>query len=238
MLDKKITEPSLTPVLAPCAESSLVLARHAEGIAWVTLNRHAKRNAITVEMADAFCMALDSIESNDIRVGILQSEGSMFCAGADLNEIALGRGASAVETMITRLRRSNLLWIAKVQGGALGAGVALALSCPLVVVSEDAWFSLPELSSVGRVPLGVVDMLSPILGVRAALGMALAEERIAANEAYGLGWTTRPVSPCNLQQRVDEIARKCAAVEDGSTVEISEHWRQYLASQVARRNIK
>ncbi|HZQ26230.1 MAG TPA: enoyl-CoA hydratase/isomerase family protein, partial [Acidimicrobiales bacterium] len=65
-------------------------------------------------------------------------------------------------------------------------GVALAAACPLVLVSADAWFALPE-RDLGMFPSGVLAFLEPLIGPRRALEFGLTGARIDAVTAQRLG---------------------------------------------------
>lgn len=138
----------------------------------ITLDRPEKRNAMNEAMTVALDLALNTLEDDPaLRVGILRSEGPVFCAGTDLRE---GAGAPTARGgpygIIDRVRSKPL--IASVEGPALGGGFEIVLCCDLVVASESASFGLPEGSrgmlpiygglarAPGRLPLNVVAELA------------------------------------------------------------------------------
>ena len=118
-------------------------------IAIVTLHRPAVRNAISAAMAEAIENFVHEIEADPtIRVAILAAKGPIFCAGADLAEVAAGRGMSLARpdtgfAGFVDARRTKP-WIAAIQGPAHGGGVEITLSCDMVVAAETASFTLPE----------------------------------------------------------------------------------------------
>ncbi len=118
-------------------------------IAIVTLHRPAVRNAISAAMAEAIENFVHEIETDpSLRVAILAAKGPIFCAGADLAEVAAGRGMSLARpdtgfAGFVDAKRTKP-WIAAVQGPAHGGGVEITLSCDMVVAAETASFTLPE----------------------------------------------------------------------------------------------
>lgn len=225
-----VPQGSVGAAAEPWTVDGVIAARVEDGIAHVTLNRHAKRNAITQEMADRFCDIADEFERTGTAVGVLGAAGTMFCAGVDLEEARQGRGAAVVERIVERLRTSSLLWIAEVQGGALGAAVPIVLSCHLVVMSEAAWLTLPEVSKLGRVPMGVVAMLTPAVGGHHALRVALSEERISAAAAHTLGWSAPPVPADELSAQVRAYATTLAAADESSRQAATALWARLHSS--------
>src|SRR5207248_7549985 len=117
------------------------------GVAWLTLDRPAAGNRITLDMAQALCDAAAAIELDDAVVAVvLAATGSSFCLGVE-DGGDWERRVDWVEA-IAHLTRPV---IAAIQGDALAEGLELALACDLRVVSERAHFSLPQLTA-GRLP--------------------------------------------------------------------------------------
>jgi enoyl-CoA hydratase/carnithine racemase len=208
------------------AEADLVLASTQGQVGRIELNRHRKRNAINGELADAFQAGVDRLSGDGVRVCVLAAAGTVFSAGADLAGAGTGSAEQApTERICAAVRTAPFLWIAAVQGGCSGAGVAVALCCPVVVAAEDAWFQLPELSKLRRMPVGVIRRLAPVLGPRAAIGLAVGEQRVTAGEALAAGWLTTVVPADSLAATVASYATKLAAAAPESIDHCVELWR-------------
>ena len=113
------------------------------------LDRVEARNAINPAMAEAIEAAIDRLEDDDdLWVGILTHEGPVFCAGADLKEVAAGNGAKlgtkrgGFGGIVLRERTKPL--IAAVDGHAVAGGTEIALACDLRVASTSSVFGIPE----------------------------------------------------------------------------------------------
>jgi enoyl-CoA hydratase len=166
----------------------------------VTLARPGARNAINGEMARGIEAAIDHLEDDeDLWAGVLNAQGPVFCAGADLKEIA----ASGIDWLSTerggfagltrRDRRKPL--IAAVDGAALAGGCELVLACDLVVASTDAQFGIPEVRRSLIAGGGGLHRLPRTMPVNAAMYLALTGEPIDATRAYDLGLVARLTEP-------------------------------------------
>ena len=175
---------------------------HREGhVAFITLNRPEKRNAMNAKLwkslGDAVGMAE---EDGEARVIILKGEGKAFSAGLDLgpeNELisVLGGtpGASqktaffkmVLETqeIHNRLERISRPTIAAIHGYCLGAGLELAACCDIRICSADAVFALPEATLAIITDVGGLQRLPKIVGRGHAREMAFRGHRIDAQRA-------------------------------------------------------
>ena len=115
------------------------------GVATVTLDSPANRNALSAALLDDLHLALDRAEQPDVRVIVLDHTPPAFCAGADLKERAAGRNDST--TMVramTRLAGAAPPVIAAVDGPARAGGIGLMAACDLVVVARAVTFAFTE----------------------------------------------------------------------------------------------
>src|SRR5271169_1616684 len=127
--------------------SEPVLTEVSDGIAVITINRPQARNAINGAVARGMAAAIDDLDArDDVRVLILTGAGGYFSAGMDLkgflsgdSPTVPGRGFGGI---VEQPPRKPV--IAAVEGYALAGGFELALSCDLIVASDQAKFGLPE----------------------------------------------------------------------------------------------
>ena len=181
--------------------SSHDLLTVSEGVARITLNRPARRNAINTETHLQLRSALARVESvPSIRVVVLSGAGDSFCAGQDLaeraamlkeGEVDLGKSLEEnYNPLVRRLVALPMPIIAVVRGVAAGAGAALALSADIVLASRSARFQL-AFARVGLGPdCGTSWLFQRMAGQARAMGMALTADSIDAQRAeqWGLIW--------------------------------------------------
>src|SRR5262245_21094294 len=136
----------MTPIAAPTDE----LLVETGPVVRLTLNRPAKRNALSHSLLTRLCEELDRIGGDRAaRVVGVAAAGSVFCSGHDLGEM-VGREEddyrelfSLCSAMMLRLRRLPQPVIARVQGPATAAGCQLVTACDLAVAVESATFATP-----------------------------------------------------------------------------------------------
>lgn len=172
----------MKPDERPASVGQSVLFEVTGQVATVLLNRPQSRNAINGDVTRAMRWIVDEIDrSASIAVAVLgSSTPGMFCAGADLAEIARGGGADLVDPRngfagFVRAPRGKP-WIAAVDGPAMGGGFELALSCDLIVASDQALFGLPE------VKRGLIAMAGGAIRLPQLLPRALAIEALMTGD--------------------------------------------------------
>jgi len=180
----------------------------------VTLNRPKAMNAISGEVADELGGAfLQTAADPSVWVIVLGAAGEKaFCVGADLKERgALDdrgwlRNRVLMRSMFDSIRAVPQPTVASVFGYALGGGFELALSCDLIVCSEDALFGLPEVR-VGIVPGGGgTQLLARRMGVGRAKELIFTGKRIQAETAHDLGLVTAVVRRESLESETLQLA--------------------------------
>lgn len=201
----------------------------------VVINRPESMNALHPPA----CRELDDIfnefsEDRDLWVAIITGEGEKaFCAGNDLRWQA-EHGAEALRREIDRLRggfggitrRLDCFKpiIAAVNGFALGGGFEIALSCDVIIASEDARFGLPE-PRVGAVAAaGGAIRLPRQIPYHLAMGMLLTGRHITAQEAFRLGIVNEVVPAgevMNCARRWAEEMLACSPLALRATKEIA-----------------
>ncbi len=182
----------------------------------VTLNRPAKRNALSSQLCLELTRVLDQAAA-DPSVGaiLLCANGPAFCAGMDLDEI----GPSATETidiaherLFTIGARLAVPIVAAVAGPALGGGTGLVANCHVVIASETAAFGLTEIR-LGLWPFLVFRAVSAALGERRTTELALTGRVFGPAEAreWGLVHEVVEGAASDLDRRAAEVAARIAA---------------------------
>lgn len=169
-------------------------------VAVISLDRVEARNAINGAMAEAVEGAIDRLEDDDdLWVGILTHEGPVFCAGADLKEIAAGNGGSLGTTrggfggIVLRERTKPL--IAAVDGHAVAGGTEIALACDLRVASTESKFGIPEVKRSLVAAAGGLVRLPRVLPPAIAMELAVTGDTLDADRAHHFGMINELCEP-------------------------------------------
>jgi len=197
--------------------STLLIERHADGYALVTLNRPEALNALNTTLTGELAAFLDTVEQDDsVRCVILTGSAKAFAAGADIKEMADQSYADMYKAnffahghdRITRFRKPI---IAAVSGYALGGGCELAMLCDFIIASETARFGQPEIN-LGVAPgIGGSQRLTRAVGKAKAMEMVLTGRMMDAAEAERAGLVSRVVAADALLDDVRAVAAKIAA---------------------------
>lgn len=193
----------------------VLLVEQKDGVASLTLNRPAKRNALNQALRRALDETLAALAADDdVRVVVLTGAGTAFCAGADLsNAPAVTRHpmAAPARPVAQSLADFTKPVIAAVNGAAFGGGLELALACDLRVSSSTAKFGLPEVR-IGSLPgSGGTQRLVRAIGPATAARMLFSGAPLSAAEAYRTGLVSDLVEPDQLAAFSDTLARQISA---------------------------
>ncbi|WP_027945825.1 enoyl-CoA hydratase/isomerase family protein [Amycolatopsis taiwanensis] len=186
-------------------------------VAWLTIDRPKKLNALSVEVMQELIGALDAVEKDDsVKVVILRGGARAFSVGYDISQ-EVEAGISTAEQWHTGLSinigLTMKVWglakpvIGAVSGWCLAGGCELAMACDLLVATEDAQFGEPEI----RFGSGPVTLLMPfLLGQKATNELLYTGDVVDAQRALALGLVNRVVATGDLESTVDLLARKIA----------------------------
>ncbi|MGN6304236.1 MAG: enoyl-CoA hydratase/isomerase family protein [Mesorhizobium sp.] len=180
-------------------------------VAILTLNEPERRNALSRELVVGLRRNLERSRTDAARAVVINSQGTAFCAGANIDDLASGwMGSSDPDTDPTRLfgelAREPRITVAAVQGIAAGGGFELSLACDLVVAGPKAAFVCPELGH-GVIPPTALALLARTVGRRRALDLILTRRKIEAQEAVDLGLVNIAVDGDNVVEAAVELAR-------------------------------
>jgi len=198
---------------------SPVLTSLENGVFGITLNRPAKRNALSSEMIELLHQALHQADlDGGTRVVLIRGAGKDFCAGLDLDELLASADksedentASALQlgTLFLEIRRLPKPVIAVVHGRAL-AGAGLATACDLLLASKSAQLGYPEIQR-GFVPAMVTTLLRRLAREKMALDLILTGRVLTADEAAAAGLVSRVVSDAELEREGADLAARLVA---------------------------
>ena len=190
-------------------------------LAWITLNRPEKLNAITKPMTAELLLATDKAQCDDeVRVIVLKGAGRAFSAGFDLEidedpKLTEEEQLQALKSelhndfeLIMRFWHSPKPTIAAVHTYCLGGAMELAVACDLTIAATGCRFGEPEV----KFGSGAVAMILPyICGPKRAKEILLTgNDRISPEQAEAWGLINRVVKPENLVLRAREMALEIA----------------------------
>ena len=185
-------------------------------VAIISLDRVEARNAINGAMAEAIEGAVDRLEDDDdLWVGILTHEGPVFCAGADLKEIAAGNGGSlgtkrgGFAGIVARERTKPL--IAAVDGHAVAGGTEIALACDLRVASHASKFGIPEVKRSLVAAAGGLVRLPRVLPPAIAMELAVTGDTLDAARAHHFGMINEICEPGAAVETAKALAARITA---------------------------
>jgi trans-feruloyl-CoA hydratase/vanillin synthase len=195
-----------------------VLVEFDDGIAWVTLNRPDKRNAMNPTLNDEMVEVLDALEGDRrCQVLVLTGAGDSFSAGMDLKEYF--RDVDEADPVVQiRVRRASAQWqwkrlmhyskptVAMVNGWCFGGAFTPLVACDLAIAAQDAVFGLSEINW-GIPPGGVVSRaLAATMGHRDALYYIMTGEVFDGLKAAQTGLVNEAVPRERLRERSRELA--------------------------------
>lgn len=195
--------------------STDVIIEQQEKTVTITLNRTAKKNALTQAMYADMTAALQAADKDpNIAVVIIKGAADSFTAGNDLQDFLnmekVDNDTPAFKFLYT-LASIQVPLVAAVNGLAIGIGTTLLLHCDLVYASEEAQFSLPFIN-LGLVPEAASSLLLPqACGHLRASELLLLGERFDAQHAKACGIVNDVVAKQDLDAKVDAVVQQLAS---------------------------
>ncbi|NWO55572.1 p-hydroxycinnamoyl CoA hydratase/lyase [Chromohalobacter israelensis] len=189
-----------------------------DGIAWVTLNRPEKRNAMSPTLNREMIDVLETIElDQDAHVLVLTGEGESFSAGMDLKEYFREIDASP-EIVQVKVRRDASTWqwkllrhyakptIAMVNGWCFGGAFSPLVACDLAIAADESVFGLSEIN--WGIPPGnlVSKAMADTVGHRQALYYIMTGETFTGPQAADMGLVNQSVPRAELRETTQKLA--------------------------------
>jgi len=182
-------------------------------VALVTLNRPAKKNALTEQMHRELIHIYEEIErSDELRAMVLTGGNEFFCTGADLSDVSksedgLPTGPNAIEGLADLSKPT----IAAICGWCVAGGMELALSCDLRVVAEAAKIGDRHIRIGFIGGAGAPTRLARLVGTSKALELILTGDTIDGTEAHRIGFANKVFPAEQLIDGAVQLAAKIAA---------------------------
>lgn len=182
-----------------------------EGILVITIDRPEKKNALTLAMRQELERLPDEVNADDnVAVVVLDATEPVFCAGADLKELA-----ALTNPPLTRpgagMRSIRKPTIASVGGPCVTGGLEIVLSCDFIIASERARFADTH-AKIGVLPRwGMSALLPRRVGLARAKEISFSGRWVEADEAERIGLVNRVVAHDVLQTETLSLARQIAS---------------------------
>ncbi len=199
----------------------LRVERHDDGVVVLTLALPEVRNAMTAELTEAWGETVASLKGDrSVRVVVVTGEGRAFCAGGDLGWLASepdalpdqlrDRMLPFYSTWLS-LRALDVPSICAINGAAVGAGGALAMSCDIRYAGASAKFTVPFAQLGMHAGMCTTYLLPEIVGAAAARELLLTGRVVDATEMLRLGLCSAVYDDAELMERALGHARQVAS---------------------------
>lgn len=208
------------------AVSSLVrIEATPEGVATITINSPATKNAFDAQVIAALAQAFETMHGAEgVRIVFLQGEGGVFSAGANLEWMAAAaqlseadnrEDAMAMAGMLKALWDIPALTVAVVQGGAFGGGAGLAAACDLAIAVDGAKFSFSEVR-LGLIAATISPYVVRAIGPRQARALFATGRVFDAAYAEKIGLVSEVVAPGEVEAAKARLGREIMACAPGA----------------------
>lgn len=182
-----------------------VLVGVAGGVATLTLNRPASRNALSAEVVQGLRAGFDAAQADpSVRVLVLTNVGPTFCAGADLKAGGATGGANVFPQLLADVMDSPKPVVARIAGDCFAGGLGLAAACDLSVAVDTARFGFTEVR-IGVAPAIISVVCLPKMRRGDAAELFLTGDRITAARAVEVGLVNRAVPADALDAAVEDL---------------------------------
>jgi len=189
-----------------------------DGIGTIKINRPDALNALNKDTLKELAAAVDEFEKDKkIKVAVLTGVGKAFIAGADIKEMKDMNPLEAREfaemghSLLRKIERSRLPFIAAVNGYALGGGCEVMMACDIVIASKSAKIGQPEINLGIHPGFGGTQRLPRLVGRMKAKELLFTGDNVGAEEALCIGLVNRVVDDDKLVEETGKLAQKIAA---------------------------
>ena len=207
----------MTPTTTPATHLPPVIVTREGGIVTLAFNRPATMNALDVPTASAFLQACQTLVGDPtVRVVVLRVEGRAFGVGGDLAALQQDSAATA-HALISSLHEAVLILtqlnapvIASLHGVVAGGSLSLSMACDLAIAAEGTRFNLAYANVGASCDVSGSWSLPRLVGLRAALEIALLSDTLDTADALRLGLVNRVVPLAELPVATRAMATRLA----------------------------
>jgi enoyl-CoA hydratase/carnithine racemase len=201
-------------------DSPEMLFETARGVAYLTVNRPAQRNAMTWAMYQRLVEICEAVDRDDaIKVLVIRGSGDRaFISGTDIGQFPAFRGnpqagieyEERIDRVVGRLDGATKPTIASIRGFAVGGGLGISMACDLRLASADARFAVPIIRLGNCLSFRNYARLVSLIGPARAKDMIYTGRLVEATEALSWGLINEVVATDALASRTEELAEAIA----------------------------
>ncbi len=195
------------------------------GIAWITLNRPEKKNALSIALLSELSALLRGLAENEkIRCIVTTGAGDSYSSGRDLydmrgqNNRRRTRGFGGVAEIVDIMRKLPQVTVAKVRGWCLGGGLALINGHDLVISAASAKFGMPEVIRGSYGATATPSLFHAGIPFKKAFYVSLTGRNLTGIEAERIGLVSQVVPDGELNSFIETLAQEIAS-HNGATLE-------------------
>lgn len=189
-------------------QRGLVLTERVNGVATITLDSPANRNALSAQLMRELGLAIAEMSEDDaVRVVVLTASGTVFCAGADLSDPPGNAPGErfGLPAILQAIGGSPKPFIARVNGHVRAGGLGLLAACDIAIAPLDATFAFSEVR-IGVAPAVIAVVCQPVMHPRAYARYTLTGAPFTATDAAAAGLLTAAVERDGLDHLVASYA--------------------------------
>src|ERR671910_2145202 len=216
----------------------------ADGVAWLTLNRPEKKNALSIALLSELAGMLRSLADNDkIRCIVTSGAGGTYSSGRDLYDRGAQengrrtRGIGGVAEIVDIMRKLPQVTIAVVRGWCLGGGLAMINGHDIVIAADTAQFGMPEVIRGSYGATATPTLFHAGIPFKKAFFISLTGRNLSGVEAERIGLISQVVPEKELDSYVQTLVKEMAS-RNGATLEnakIAAYMQKDLSFEMAQK---
>ena len=217
--------------------SSTISFTEEQGVATLTFDNPARRNALGTAELDAIEGALGGLSAETRVLLITSSDERIFCAGADLSQIREGTlSGDRFQSVTNQIAALPIPTVAVLTGNVFGGGAELALSCDFRLAREGIVLRIPAAAIGLCYPVEGIERLTRRLGPSLARRVLVAAETFTAEQMLSLRMIDSVHSSAALPDAAQEYAESLLALAPMAVTSMLEIIRQLEVGQLDRRH--
>jgi enoyl-CoA hydratase/carnithine racemase len=217
--------------------SSTISFTEEQGVATLTFDNPARRNALGTAELDAIEGALGGLSAETRALVITSSDQRIFCAGADLSQIREGTlSGDRFQSVTNQIAALPIPTVAVLTGNVFGGGAELALSCDFRLAREGIVLRIPAAAIGLCYPVEGIERLTRRLGPSLARRVLVAAETFTAEQMLSLRMIDSVHSSAALPDAAQEYAESLLVLAPMAVTSMLEIIRQLEIGQLDRRH--